>query len=255
MPVTSPTSSSQLAASPDTARRQQEYPTSVSQMKADLERNHKAQLRQAEGKILESCTKFAIKTNANHQLEIEKLRNDLNLEHKLQLDKKVRNIHANNAGIMAKKETELQNLTSELYDANQQIRMLKKANNRPQQRALDDLKAKLEHHHQTQLQVKTRNIHTNYSGIIAKKDVQYQELAKEFEDAQQASEKLEEAYQAEITLTKQEHESEKVQLRKDCGAEHEVEIESLRGAHEREMMALKSGEIFAPTTSPGGEMR
>ena len=202
---------------------------------ADLEQKYQAQIRQTESDIIDACGKALIERDTSHQLEIEKLRTDLNREHKLQFDKKAQNIRANHAGILNKKEIELQNLTSELYDANQQIRKLKNST-RSQQHAFEDPT----HDIQAKLHKKIRNIHSNNASIIAKKDAQYQRLSKELENAHQ----LEDAYQAELALTKKEHESEKVQLKKDLEAEHGAEIEALREAHGREMAALKSGEIL-----------
>ena len=208
---------------------------SISHMKADLKRKYNAQLQQTEGEIIEEYTQALVERDNIRQLEIEKLRTDLNHEHKLQFDKKARNIRANHAGILNKKEIELQNLTSELYDANQLIRKLKNST-RSQQHAFEDPK----NDPQAKLHAKIRNINANNAGIIAKKDAQYQRLSKELENAHQ----LEDAYEAELALTKKEHGSEKVQLRKDLEAEHGAEIEALRETHGREMAALKSGEIL-----------
>ena len=208
-------------------------PNSISQIKADLKRKYNAQLQQTESEIIEEYTQALAERDNIRQLDIEELRTNLSHEHKLQLDKKANNIHANYAGILNKKETELQNLTSELYDANQLIRKLKNST-RPQQYAFEDPKNDA----QAKLRTKIRNIQSNNAGIIAKKDAQYQRLSKELENAHQ----VEDAYQAELALTKREHESEKVQLRKDLEAEHGAEIEALRETQGREMAALKSGE-------------
>ena len=310
----------------ETARPQQEHETSISHIITDLNQKHEAQLQQMETDIFDKYTKALAERDTNHELAIDDLRTELNREHKLQLDKKAQNIHANHAGILAKKEAQLQNLTSELHDARQMIKKLKKSTHPQQQHALEDLKANLERDHQAQLHTKTRNIHTNYSGIIAKKDTQYEQLAEELEDAyqaqfqtqahlqtkirnihtnysgiiakkdaqyqqvskelqdaqqatkthihtnhsniiakkdaqlqnltselqdaQQALSKLDDAYKAEIALTVQDHESEKVRLRSDGRAEHEAEIEVLRGGHAREVEVLKEGEGSFALCSP-----
>ena len=237
MPALSPTSSSHLVTPPD-------VPSSTSTLvdtwldqqqvhiPTHLKPKTQAQLQQKESDIIDKHTQALVEQATSHQLEMEKLRTELSGEHKTKLNKKVHNIHANHAGILAKKETELKNLTSELYDANQLIRKLQKSSG-PKQNSQAIIEATLQSNYETQLQTKTRNIHTYYSGVIAKKDSQYQELSKEMKDAKQALDGL--------VLTKQEQEAEKAQLRK----EHAVEIVSLRESYGREIVALKSGEFPA----------
>ncbi|KAL8784334.1 MAG: hypothetical protein Q9195_009079, partial [Heterodermia aff. obscurata] len=238
----------------ETARLRHDYDTSISQITADLEQKHQAQLRQMEIDFdnytqtsLESHDKYKkalAEKNTRHKIEIEELRTNLQREHKVQLDTKASNIRANYTGVLAKKDTQIQQIgfelgeviakkeaqlqqrTSELASARQAVIALKKSVPRNHQHhVFENLKSNLKRDHQASLDTKTREIRAEYSGIIAKKDAQYQELSKEFEDAQQALGRL----QAESTLAKQD---DKARLR----AEQQVEIEALRG----EMLVLKS---------------
>ena len=224
----------------ETARLRQEYETSISHMTAKLERKYQAQLRQTESDTIDKYTKALLERDTSHQSELETLRTNLNYDHKLELNQKSRNIRTNFEGVIAKKDNQLQKLTSELADARQSIKKLKKLTPRHHQDALEDMRAKLERDHSGQLHTKTRNIHTNYSGIIAKKDAQYQELSKELGDSQQALGQLDDAYQAELTRTQQNHEEEKAQLK----AEHGVKTQSLRESFENEIKLLKSREFL-----------
>ena len=224
----------------ETARLRQEYETSISHMTAELERKYQAQLRQTESDTIDKYTKALLERDTSHQSELETLRTNLNYDHKLELNQKSRNIRTNFEGVIAKKDNHLQKLTSELADARQSIKKLKKLTPRHHQDALEDMRAKLERDHSGQLHTKTRNIHTNYSGIIAKKDAQYQELSKELGDTQQALGQLDDAYQAELARTQQNHEEEKAQLK----AEHGVKTQSLRESFENEIKLLKSREFL-----------
>ena len=234
--------------SQEIARLEQDHEISISHITADLEQKHQIQLKQAESEIINEYSETIVNNideynralaeqNTSHQLHIEQLRTDLTREHKLQLNKKADNVHANYRGILGKKDTQLQRLTAELRAARQQIQKLKKSSPGPhqqphQQHVFKDLKANLKRDYQAQLQTKTRNIQNNYTGIIAKKDAQYQQVSQELSDARQASEQRKDTYKAEVTA----NEAEKVKLR--------GEMESLREAHAREMGALKAGEIL-----------